>query len=81
MTLNSTLKASGNSLICRCGPPVVVVVVVVNVVGVSSSAPIISGYMASPLTFGSPPTYLSISSDSSGNILSHNRANSWKWRV
>nr|GFC91349.1 hypothetical protein [Tanacetum cinerariifolium] len=30
---------------------------------------------------GSPPTYLSISSDSSENILPHNRANSWKRRV
>nr|GFB67514.1 hypothetical protein [Tanacetum cinerariifolium] len=43
MTLSSTLKASGNSLICRCGPSVVVVVIVV---GVSSSTFTISGYIA-----------------------------------
>nr|GFA30851.1 hypothetical protein [Tanacetum cinerariifolium] len=49
MTLSSTLKASGNSLIWRCGPLVVVVVIVV---GVSSSASTISGYMASPLAVG-----------------------------
>nr|GFB15680.1 hypothetical protein [Tanacetum cinerariifolium] len=52
MTLSSTLKASGNSLICRCGPLVVVVVVVVIVVGVSRSASTISGYMASLLAVG-----------------------------
>nr|GFC25952.1 hypothetical protein [Tanacetum cinerariifolium] len=60
MTLSSTLKASGNSLICRCGPPVVVVVVVVIVVGVSSSASTISGYMASPFTVGAFGTVWSI---------------------
>nr|GFC48214.1 hypothetical protein [Tanacetum cinerariifolium] len=49
MSLSSTIKASGNSLICCCSPQVVVVVVVVIVVGVSSSASTISGYMASPL--------------------------------
>nr|GFA03000.1 hypothetical protein [Tanacetum cinerariifolium] len=47
MTLSSTLKASGNSLICQCGSLVVVVIV-----GVSSLASIISGYMASPLAVG-----------------------------
>nr|GEY17447.1 hypothetical protein [Tanacetum cinerariifolium] len=53
MTLSSTLKASGNSLICRCGPlVVVVVVVVVIVVGVSSSAYTILNYMDSPLVVG-----------------------------
>nr|GFD04972.1 hypothetical protein [Tanacetum cinerariifolium] len=45
MTLSSTLKASRDSLICRCGPLVVIVVVVI--VDVSSSASTISGYMAS----------------------------------
>nr|GEY37229.1 hypothetical protein [Tanacetum cinerariifolium] len=59
MTLSSTLKASGNSLICRCGPPVVVVVVVI-VVGVSSLASIISGYMASLLAVGAFGTTWSI---------------------
>nr|GFA44875.1 putative ribonuclease H-like domain-containing protein [Tanacetum cinerariifolium] len=60
MTLSSTLKASGNSLICRCGPLVVVVVVVVIVVGVSSSAYTILGYMASPLAVGAFGTTWSI---------------------
>nr|GFC84729.1 hypothetical protein [Tanacetum cinerariifolium] len=84
MTLSSTLKASGNSLICRCGPPVVVVVVivlkesgnslicrcgplvvvvvvfVVIVVGVSSSASTIAGYIASPLAVGAFGTTWSI---------------------
>nr|GFC87743.1 hypothetical protein [Tanacetum cinerariifolium] len=62
MTLSSTLKASGNSLICRCGPlvVVVVVVVVVIVVGVSSSISTISGYMASPFAVGAFGTTWSI---------------------
>nr|GEZ07982.1 reverse transcriptase domain-containing protein [Tanacetum cinerariifolium] len=60
ITLSSTLKASGNSLICRCGPPVVVVVVVVIVVGVSNSISTISGYMASPLRVGAFGTTWSI---------------------
>nr|GEY04803.1 reverse transcriptase domain-containing protein [Tanacetum cinerariifolium] len=59
MTLSSTLKASRNSLICRCGPPVVVVVVVI-VVGVSSSTSTISGYMDSPLVVGAFGTTWSI---------------------
>nr|GFB38519.1 hypothetical protein [Tanacetum cinerariifolium] len=52
MTLSSTLKASGNSLICHCGPLVVVVIVVVIVVGVSNSVSTISDYMDSPLVVG-----------------------------
>nr|GFB85180.1 hypothetical protein [Tanacetum cinerariifolium] len=60
MTLSSTLKASENSLICRCGPPVVVVVVIVIVVGVSSLAFTISGYMDSPLAVGAFGTTWSI---------------------
>nr|GEX42117.1 hypothetical protein [Tanacetum cinerariifolium] len=62
MTLSSILKASGNSLICRCGPLVVVVIVVVIVivVGVSSSASTISGYMASPFAVGAFGTTWSI---------------------
>nr|GFC24063.1 hypothetical protein [Tanacetum cinerariifolium] len=59
MTLSSTLKASGNSLIGRCGPLVVVVVVVI-VVGVCSSASTISGYRASPLAVGAFGTIWSI---------------------
>nr|GFB51902.1 hypothetical protein [Tanacetum cinerariifolium] len=60
MTLSSTLKASRNSLICRCGPPVVVVIVIVIVVGVSSLASTISSYMASPLAVGAFGTTWSI---------------------
>nr|GEZ94320.1 hypothetical protein [Tanacetum cinerariifolium] len=60
MTLSSTLKASGNSLICRCGPLIVVVVVLVIVVGASSSASTISSYMASPLAVGAFGTTWSI---------------------
>nr|GEZ09723.1 hypothetical protein [Tanacetum cinerariifolium] len=59
MTLSSTLKASRNSLICYCGPPVVVVVVVI-VVGVNGSISTISGYMASPLIVGAFGTTWSI---------------------
>nr|GFB93605.1 hypothetical protein [Tanacetum cinerariifolium] len=59
MTLSSTLKASGNSLICRCGLLVVVVVVVI-VVSVSSSASTMSGYMTSPLAVGAFGTTWSI---------------------
>nr|GFD14125.1 hypothetical protein [Tanacetum cinerariifolium] len=57
MTLSSTLKASGNSLICQCGSSIVVVVVVI---GVSSLASTISGYMASPLAVGAFGTTWSI---------------------